>query len=114
MRTEIMKIFDLSGEDSARRVKQVLQALGGVGDVAVSVTGGRAMVQFDENLTSPQELRATVARAGFSIDGKPAISKHGGSMRGALPLGSCVTSLAIIAAATTDSPAAARWIARTR
>ena len=82
MQTEIMKIFGISGEGCAARVKQALQALGGVGDVAVSVAGGRAMVQFDENQTSPQELRATVTRAGFSLDGEAAISKHGGACCG--------------------------------
>lgn len=67
MQTEVLRVRSLTGENSVDKVTAALKSIPGVHDVAVSVAGGSATVQFDEDRTSTQELQATLARAGYAI-----------------------------------------------
>ena len=49
-------------------VTHALQAVTGVGDVKVSLSAGEAAVQFDERLTSPEQLKSAVKDAGYGVD----------------------------------------------
>jgi copper chaperone CopZ len=49
-------------------VTHALKAITGVGDVKVSLSGGEATVQYDERLTSPDQLKSAIKRAGYGVD----------------------------------------------
>lgn len=49
-------------------VTHALKAIAGVGDVEVSLSVGEATVQYDERLTSPEQLKSAVKGAGFGVD----------------------------------------------
>ncbi|HJW55524.1 MAG TPA: heavy-metal-associated domain-containing protein [Burkholderiaceae bacterium] len=68
MQTEVLKVRGMSGEGCVDKIGTALKTIKGVSDVDVSLAGGRATVQFDEQLTSKQELQATLARTGYSIE----------------------------------------------
>lgn len=67
MQTEVLRVRSLTGESNVEKVTTALKSIPGVHDVDVSVAGGSTVVRFDEDLTSPQELQATLARAGYAI-----------------------------------------------
>ena len=59
-------------------VTRTLQAIPGVSDVNVSLTAGEASVQYDERLTSSEQLRSAVQRAGYTVNAvKPTLSQQG-------------------------------------
>ena len=68
MQTEILKVRGITGEGCADKVSSALMAIKGVGDVTVSLAGRNATVQFDEQITSMQELQASLVRAGYGIE----------------------------------------------
>jgi len=76
MRTETVKIVDLTNPQAANTISQALERLEGVGSVNVSVQDQRVTVSFDESLASPQGLREAVAGLGFEI-AKPAHGEDG-------------------------------------
>ena len=49
-------------------VTHALQAIEGVDDVKVSLAGGEATVQYDERVTSPDQLKSAVKSAGYGVD----------------------------------------------
>ena len=67
MQTELLKISGMTCDGCANSVTHALKALAGVGDVAVSVSAGEAIVQYDEHLTAPAQLKAAVAGAGYGV-----------------------------------------------
>lgn len=75
MQTEILTVAGVNGEGCAAKVSNALKTINGVSEVTVSVAGSSATVQFDENLTSTQELNATLQRAGYGADSTK--SAHG-------------------------------------
>ena len=78
MQTEILTVFGVNGEGCAAKVTNALKTVNGVRDVTVSIAGSNATVQFDENLTSSQELNATLLRAGYGVNSaKPAHGSGG-------------------------------------
>jgi copper chaperone CopZ len=46
---------------------RALKAIAGVGDVNVSLATGETSVQYDEHLTSSEQLRLAVENAGYGI-----------------------------------------------
>jgi copper chaperone CopZ len=68
MQTEILALTGVNGEGCAAKVAEALKSIKGVRDVAVSLAKSNATVQFEADLTSPQELRAAVKRAGYGVD----------------------------------------------
>lgn len=82
METAVMKLTGLNDENGANKVKQALQDTAGVNGVNVSVTNHRAIVEFDENQTSPLELQTVLARVGYAVDTASAQAKHEGCCGG--------------------------------
>lgn len=68
MQTETMKLNGITGEACAEKIDRALLAIKGVSDVTISLAGSRATVQFDENMTSLQELQTVLIRAGYDIE----------------------------------------------
>jgi len=67
MQTEHLKIAGMSCGGCSSKVKNALKAIAGVGDVNVSLSDAAATVQYDEQLTSPEQLKAAVMDAGYSV-----------------------------------------------
>lgn len=68
MQTETMKLNGMTGEACAEKINSALLAIKGVNDVTISLAGSKAAVQFDEGLTSLQELQTVLVRAGYGVE----------------------------------------------
>ncbi len=68
MQTQLLKVTGMTCGGCTSNVTQALQAIAGVGDVKVSLSAGEATVQYDERLTSPDQLKSAVKGAGYGVD----------------------------------------------
>lgn len=68
MQTERLKIAGMSCGGCTGKVTDALKAISGVGEVNVSLSAGEATVQYDERLTSLEQLKAAVKDAGYAVD----------------------------------------------
>jgi len=68
MQTELLKVTGMTGGGCTSNVTHALKAITGVGDVKVSLSAGEATVQYDERLTSPDQLKSAVKGAGYGVD----------------------------------------------
>jgi copper chaperone CopZ len=68
MQTEILKVTGMTCGGCTSKVTHALNAMPGVGDVSVSLTAGEATVQYDERLSSPDQLKTAVKGAGYGVD----------------------------------------------
>ena len=68
MQTELLKVTGMTCGGCTSSVTNALKAIGGVGDVSVSLSAGEVTVQYDEKLTSPDQLKSAVKGAGFGVD----------------------------------------------
>ena len=76
MQTEQIQVTGMTCGGCTSNVTRALKALPGVGDVNVSLSVGQATVQYDERLTSPDQLKSAVKNAGYGVDvGKGALSR---------------------------------------
>ena len=64
MQTELLKVSGMTCGGCTSKVTHALKAISGVGDVKVSLPTGEATVQYDERLTSPDNLKSAVRGAG--------------------------------------------------
>ena len=78
MQTQHLKVTGMTCGGCISNVTHALKAINGVGDVKVSLTAGEATVQFDERLTSPDQLKSAVTDAGYGVDGLIAARKPQG------------------------------------
>lgn len=76
MQTELLKVTGMTCGDCISNVTNALKAINGVGDVKVSLSAGEATVQFNERLTSPEQLKSAVKGAGYGVDGTNAAHSH--------------------------------------
>jgi copper chaperone len=67
MQTELLKVTGMTCGGCIDDVTHALKAITGVSDVKVSLTSGEATVQFDERLTSPEQLKSAVQREGYGV-----------------------------------------------
>ena len=72
MQTEHMNVTGMTGGGCTSKVSRALKAVAGVGDVDVSLATGKTTVQYDEHLTSPDQLKSAVKSAGHGVDAAPA------------------------------------------
>ena len=78
MQTELLKVSGMTCGGCTSKVTRALEAISGVSDVKVSLADGEASVQFDEGLTSSEQLRSAVQRAGYTVNAaKPALGQQG-------------------------------------
>ncbi|MFA6178064.1 MAG: heavy-metal-associated domain-containing protein [Candidatus Methylopumilus sp.] len=68
MQTEHLKVTGMTCSGCSNSVTRALRAITGVGDVNVSLSTGEATVQYDEGLTSPDQLKSAVKEAGYGVD----------------------------------------------
>lgn len=78
MQTEHLKVTGMTCGGCVSSITQVLKAVSGVSDVIVSLATGEATVKFDEQLTSPEQLKSAVKGAGYGVDGLSAAQRHQG------------------------------------
>lgn len=67
MQTEHIIVTGMTCGGCVNSLTRALKAVAGVGDVNVTLATGETSVQYDENLTSPEQLRSAVENAGYSI-----------------------------------------------
>ena len=67
MQTETLKVTGMTCGGCTSNVTHALKAITGVGDVTVSLSAGEATVQYDERLTSPDQLKSAVNGAGYGV-----------------------------------------------
>ena len=68
MQTEHLKVTGMTCGGCTSNVTNALNAVKGVDDVAVSLSAGETVVQYDERLTSPEQLKSAVKGAGYGVD----------------------------------------------
>ncbi|SCC94100.1 conserved hypothetical protein [Thiomonas sp. X19] len=68
MQTELLKVTGMTCGGCTSNVTHALKAIPGVGEVKVSLSAGEATVQYDERLTSPDQLKSAVKGAGYGVD----------------------------------------------
>ena len=76
MQTETLKVTGMTCGGCISNVTHALKAITGVGDVTVSLSAGEAAVQYDERLTSPDQLKSAVKGAGYGVDVPNATHSH--------------------------------------
>jgi copper chaperone CopZ len=67
MQTEHIIVTGMTCGGCVNSLTRALKAVAGVGDVNVTLATGETSVQYDENLTSPEQLRSAVENAGYGI-----------------------------------------------
>lgn len=67
MKTEHLIVTGMTCGGCVNSLTQALKTVAGVSDVNVLLSTGATSVQYDENLTSPEQLRFAVENAGFGI-----------------------------------------------
>lgn len=78
MQTELLKVTGMTCGDCIGNVTKALKAINGVDDVKVSLAAGEATVQYDERLTSRDQLKSAVKGAGYGVDATNATHSHKG------------------------------------
>jgi copper chaperone len=72
MQTEIIKVTGMTCGGCASNVTRALVAVDGVHDVKVTLSAGNTAsevnVQYDEQFTSPDNLKLAVKEAGYDIE----------------------------------------------
>lgn len=68
MQTEIIKVTGMTCSGCSSVVITTLKTLNGVLDVNVTLSKSKVVIQYDESLTSPDQLKFVVKEAGYGID----------------------------------------------
>jgi copper chaperone CopZ len=64
MQTELLEVAGMTCGGCISNATHALKAVSAVSDVEVSLAAGEATVQYDERLTSPEQLKSAVKGAG--------------------------------------------------
>jgi copper chaperone CopZ len=67
MQTEHIIVTGMTCGGCVNSLTRALKALAGVGDVNVTLATGETSVQYDEKLTSVEQLKSAVENAGYGI-----------------------------------------------
>ena len=67
MKTEHLIVTGMTCGGCVNSLTRALKSVAGVSDVNVLLATGETSVQFDEHLTSPEQLRLAVENAGYGI-----------------------------------------------
>jgi len=78
MQTELIKVTGMTCGGCVGKVTKALKAVYGVGDVTVSLAAGEATVQYDQRLTSPEQMKSAVKGAGYGVDATNAAHRDTG------------------------------------
>lgn len=67
MKSETLRLLDAMDEASAMTVARVLNAVKGVSKVSIATASASIAVDFNDDVTSAQELRSALQQAGFGL-----------------------------------------------
>ena len=76
MLNQTLNVTGMTCDGCTSKVANALKAIPGVHDVVVSLSTGEAAVRYDEQLTSPDQLKSAVKGAGYGVDMAKAASSH--------------------------------------
>ena len=82
MQSETLKLAGTTTQDCADKVIHKLQNVKGVNDVVVVLESSEVNVQFDEEITSSQELKNVLTQAGYALSTKKSAHGENGSCCG--------------------------------
>ena len=68
MQTETIKVSGMTCGGCSSKVAHALKAVTGVHDVVVSLPDNEAAVRYDEQLTTPDLMKAAIKAAGYGVD----------------------------------------------
>jgi len=69
MEKATINITGMTCNHCVMRVEKALKALEGVSDATVSLVGKNAVVSFDENALDLEDIKDTIADAGYTVTG---------------------------------------------
>lgn len=72
MKTDHLKVTGMTCEVCVSNVTQALKKIMGVTNVSVSLKSGVATIEFDETLTTVDQLKSAVMDAGYGVDASDA------------------------------------------
>ncbi|GAB3538418.1 hypothetical protein GCM10027343_04110 [Noviherbaspirillum agri] len=67
MKSETLELTQALDEAAAMVIARVLKSVNGVSKVAISTTNASVAVDFDDELTSTQEIRTVLKQAGVGL-----------------------------------------------
>ena len=67
MQTEHITVTGMTCGGCVNSLTRALKAVNGVGEVTVELSTGNTSVEYDEHLTSAQQIRQVVEEAGYGI-----------------------------------------------
>ncbi len=76
MQTEMMNVTGMKCGGCPIKLSLALKESVGVEDVQISLASGEVTVLYDENRTSPHQLKDVIIKTGFGIDGIAATIGH--------------------------------------
>ncbi|MGV8899804.1 MAG: heavy-metal-associated domain-containing protein [Burkholderiaceae bacterium] len=82
MRSETLKLAGTTTQDCADTVTRKLQNVKGVNGVVVVLENSEVNVQFDEEITSSQELQNVLTQSGYILSTKKSVHGENGSCCG--------------------------------
>jgi copper chaperone len=68
VKTTVLRIEGMSCAHCARTVTEALQSVAGVRKADVDLTGGRALVEYEEGRTTPAALVGAVMDEGYTAE----------------------------------------------
>lgn len=69
MKTELIKVTGMTCGGCVNSLTRALKSINGVDAVQVDLSTGDTQVQYDENLTSLEQLKSAVKNAGYGLVG---------------------------------------------
>lgn len=69
MKTELIKVTGMTCGGCVNSLTRALKSINGVDAVQVELSTGDTQVQYNENLTSPEQLKSAVKNAGYGLVG---------------------------------------------
>jgi copper chaperone CopZ len=67
MQTEHIKVTGMTCGGCVNSLTRALKIVAGVGEVTVLLASGETTVEFDEQVTSPEQIKLAVENAGYGI-----------------------------------------------
>lgn len=68
MQTVQIKVTGMTCGGCTSNVTKALRAVNGVDNVIVSLSDANATVQYNDKLTSPEQLKSAIREAGYGVD----------------------------------------------
>jgi copper chaperone CopZ len=69
MKTEFLVVTGMTCGGCVNSLTRALKSINGVDGVQVELSTGDTQVQYDENFTTPDQLRSAVRNAGYGLVG---------------------------------------------